>query len=98
MDQGLPRQWRYSVRGDGDVIEGSGVAAGGFGAPDRERDPKKSGGVLRQRVPVRYAWIEDHRDSWPVIRMCSALRVSRSGYYDWRSRKPSERALRRRRI
>lgn len=33
-----------------------------------------------------------------MIRMCSALRVSRSGYYDWRSREPSERVLRRRRV
>lgn len=40
---------------------------------------------------MRYAWIKEHRDSWPLSRMCSALRVSRSSYYNWNTRIPSPR-------
>mgnify|MGYP000851939200 CR=1 FL=1 len=47
---------------------------------------------------MRYAWIRRHADRYPVIRMCRALQVSRSGYYDWQKRKPSARQQRRARI
>ena len=30
---------------------------------------------------MRYAWIHDHRDSFPVAVMCRVLQVSTSGYY-----------------
>jgi len=30
---------------------------------------------------VKYAWITDHRDSFPVAVMCAVLQVSKSGYY-----------------
>ena len=42
---------------------------------------------------MRYAWIEEHRDSFNVTRMCRVLQVSRSGYCQWRTRAPSQRAL-----
>jgi putative transposase len=41
---------------------------------------------------VKYAFIDAHRQQYRVLRMCVAMRVSRSGYYTWRSRKPSKRA------
>jgi putative transposase len=44
---------------------------------------------------MRYAFIEDHRDRWPVHVMCRVLLVSRSGYYQHRRRTPSRRMQRR---
>ena len=40
-----------------------------------------------------YGFIRDHSDEFPVIKMCQALEVSRSGYYGWLNRKPSQRQL-----
>jgi len=46
---------------------------------------------------VRYAWIEG--ESGHAVRtLCRALRVSPSGYYAWRTRRPSERTLDNRRL
>lgn len=44
---------------------------------------------------MRYAFINDHRQQWPVTVQCSTLRVSRSGYYAWQGRGPSLTAQRR---
>jgi putative transposase len=38
---------------------------------------------------VRYAWIDQQRDSYPVGVLCRVLQVARSGYYAWRRRTPS---------
>ena len=37
----------------------------------------------------RFQFIAAHRAEFPVSRMCSVLRVSRSGYYVWRKRSAS---------
>jgi len=42
---------------------------------------------------VKYVWIEGHRDQYEVARMCRQLEVSRTGYCQWRQRKPSERSV-----
>lgn len=42
---------------------------------------------------MKYAWIEAHRDSFSVARMCRQLGVSRTGYCQWRVRTPSKRSL-----
>jgi len=42
---------------------------------------------------VKYRFIEEHRRAFGVSAMCTVLGVSRSGYYEWRERSPSERAL-----
>ncbi|ARU26964.1 IS3 family transposase [Cellvibrio sp. PSBB006] len=44
---------------------------------------------------VKYAFIESLRNEYAVTKMCRWAHVSRSGYYKWRSRKPSETELRR---
>ena len=55
--------------------------------------PQKGGGIFREGVAVKYAWIKEHSDRYPVARLCRLLQVSRSGYGQWRSRPPSDRAL-----
>ena len=40
---------------------------------------------------MSYAFIAAHTGEFPVGRMCEVLKVSRSGYYDWLKRKPSQR-------
>jgi putative transposase len=42
---------------------------------------------------VRFGFMQEHRKRWPVSRMCSALKVTRAGFYAWRRRKPSARAV-----
>jgi putative transposase len=41
---------------------------------------------------MKYAFIASKQVAFPTRAMCKALQVSRSGYYDWRARKPSGRA------
>jgi len=43
---------------------------------------------------VKYAFLEQHRKSFSVVALCKALKISRSGYYDWCNRGESQRAIR----
>ena len=59
---------------------------------------KKSNGVFRERVAVKYVWINEHRDRFPINAMCRVLNVSCSGYYKSLSSTTSKRAERTQRI
>lgn len=43
---------------------------------------------------MKYAFVRAHQAEFSISCMCHVLRVSRSGYYDWRGRKPSARSKR----
>ena len=46
----------------------------------------------------KYAFIEAQKASYPVVKMCTWLAVSKSGYYEWRTRPLSRTATRRGRL
>jgi len=47
---------------------------------------------------MRYDWITEHQQAYPLTTMCRTLHVSTSGYYSVRDRTPSKQARRRDRI
>ncbi len=38
---------------------------------------------------MKYEFMEEHREAYKAKSMCEVLKVSRSGYYAWRTRQPS---------
>ena len=56
------------------------------------RHPKKSRGLLREGIDVKFGFIARHRGIWAVDWMCGALGVSRGGFYAWLTRPRSERS------
>jgi len=59
-----------------------------------ERDIlKKSGGVLRSSVRLKYVFIAKHHSVYRVLRMCRILDLHPSGYYAWKAQPDSPRAV-----
>ena len=42
---------------------------------------------------MKYGFLAKHRGAWPVLMMCEALGISRSGFYGWLTRPRSRRSL-----
>lgn len=47
---------------------------------------------------MKFQFIDDHLDEFPISRMCKVLEVSRSGYYAWHGRPPSKREMANRKL
>jgi putative transposase len=47
---------------------------------------------------VKFRFIDEHRTRWPVSVICRVLKVTRSGFYLWRKRKPSARQIRQQKL
>src|SRR4030042_4395839 len=58
---------------------------------DGARHPKKSGPCLFAGPKMKYRFIQDQRGQFPIAKLCTVLKVSPSGFYDWRKRTPSTR-------
>jgi hypothetical protein len=58
-------------------------------------DPPQGVGFFRQGdEPLnRFRFVSAHRDQYPVKALCRVAKVSRSDYYVWASRPPSERCI-----
>ena len=58
-----------------------------------ERDIlKKSRGLLREGIDVKFGFVAKHRGIWPTEWLCGALGVSRGGFYAWLTRPRSRRS------
>src|SRR5260370_18698347 len=61
-------------------------------AQGRAGHPKKSRGLLREGIDVKFGFIAKHRGLWPAAWLCGALGVSRGGFYAWLTRPRTPRA------
>lgn len=57
------------------------VEAGVGGCEDGARPAKKGGGVLRERVAAKCAFMTAHAKEFPMGLMCRVFEVSKGGYY-----------------
>src|SRR5204863_9861461 len=84
----VPRPRPDEARAVGDRA----AQARGCQAQGRTRYPKKSRGLLREGIDVKFGFIAKHRGIWPADWLCEALGVSRGGFYAWLTRPRSQRS------
>src|SRR5204863_5226534 len=84
----VPRPRPDEARAVGDRA----AQARGCQAQGRTRYPKKSRGLLREGIDVKFGFVAKHRGIWPANWMCEALGVSRGGFYAWLTRPRSQRS------
>ena len=77
MHGAFPGTWA-GITGPGGSLS---VAGREQARADGARDLNKSPGLLGQRVDVRYAFIMQHQETWPMAVWCEVLDVSRRGFY-----------------
>src|SRR5690606_23089404 len=58
---------------------------------DGARDSKKGHSLLRERIGLRFSFIDNEKKAYPLNLLCKVMQVSRSGYYHWKRRGPSVR-------
>ncbi|MCP4403006.1 MAG: IS3 family transposase, partial [bacterium] len=85
---GARLSWKGKI--DARTRKNAATGKGECHSTSRKGHSKKSSGHLQQSKPMRYQFIENHREEFPVRRMCKVLAVSPGGYYAWRQRPVSE--------
>src|SRR3954451_24320871 len=82
----VSRQRADEARAAGDRA----AQARGDQAEGRAGHSKKSRGLLREGIDVKFSFIAKHRGIWPADWLCGALGVSRGGFYAWLTRPRSQ--------
>ena len=80
-DGAFPGNGPPKINKDYEIVEGRGARA-------RERDTKKSPGLLEPRLCVRFELLKEHRSEiGPIKKACGPTEASRSGFYEYLGRK-----------
>jgi putative transposase len=61
---------------------------------EENRQLKMERDILKRAAEWKFAFVHDHRDTWPVTVVCRVLEVTAAGYYASRKRPVSDRAKR----
>ena len=81
---------RKRISGDQQGLRDREAQEEGRGARERERDVKEFPGLLESRPCARRGFLEEHRgEIGPIKKACGLTKVSRSGFYEYLSRKKS---------
>jgi len=97
IGDGLIRRWKREL---GDEVSGARL-----GTDEREKLKRlrKENRLLRMekeilkkssqyfaKEEVKYRFIQEHAERWPVVHQCRLLGVQRNAYYDWEDRGPAK--------